>query len=135
MAQDPEQLRKNVIFCRGCTKFLPSSEFSLAVNTRVVRLCRHCKELDNEAQQREDFSCYKNILKHLCKDESELNPDAKIPYLLQVVVDTIYKEIIRVNSIKTIIGDASMLCISLIGAGSSLPCGCGMGWSVRTDWE
>ncbi|XP_027029299.2 IQ and ubiquitin-like domain-containing protein isoform X1 [Tachysurus fulvidraco] len=83
VAQDPEQLRKNVIFCRGCTKFLPSSEFSLAVNTRVVRLCRRCKELDNEAQQREDFFCYKNILKHLCKDESELNPDAKIPYLIQ----------------------------------------------------
>ncbi|MCI4381860.1 hypothetical protein PGIGA_G00256870 [Pangasianodon gigas] len=81
--QDPEQLRKNVNFCRGCSNFLPCSEFSLTVNACMVGLCRHCKELDNEARHREDFSCYKTILKRLCKDESEINPDAKIPYLLQ----------------------------------------------------
>ncbi|XP_053498229.1 IQ and ubiquitin-like domain-containing protein isoform X2 [Ictalurus furcatus] len=81
--QDPEQLRKNVHFCRGCSKFLPRSEFSLTLNARTVGLCRHCKELDNEARHREDFSYYKTILKRLCKDESEVNPDAKIPYLLQ----------------------------------------------------
>ncbi|MCJ8735972.1 hypothetical protein PDJAM_G00253630 [Pangasius djambal] len=81
--QDPEQLKKNVNFCRGCSNFLPCSEFSLTVNARMVGLCRHCKELDNEARHREDFSCYKTILKRLRKDESEVNPDAKIPYLLQ----------------------------------------------------
>lgn len=75
---------KNVRFCRGCSKFLPSSEFSLTVNSRMLRLCRHCKALDNEARQRKDFFYYKTILKRLCKDESEVNPDAKIPYLLQV---------------------------------------------------
>ncbi|KAF5907521.1 IQ and ubiquitin-like domain-containing protein isoform X1, partial [Clarias magur] len=80
--QQSEHL-KNVRFCRGCSKFLPSSEFSLTVNSRMLRLCRHCKELDNEARQRKDFSYYKTILKRLCKDESEINPDAKIPYLLQ----------------------------------------------------
>ncbi|XP_053340517.1 IQ and ubiquitin-like domain-containing protein [Clarias gariepinus] len=74
---------KNVRFCRGCSKFLPSSEFSLTVNSRMLRLCRHCKALDNEARQRKDFFYYKTILKRLCKDESEVNPDAKIPYLLQ----------------------------------------------------
>lgn len=82
--QDPEQLRKNVHFCRGCSKFLPRSEFSLTLNARTVGLCRHCKELDNEARHREDFFYYKTILKRLRKDESEVNPDAKIPYLLQV---------------------------------------------------
>ncbi|KAK3558406.1 hypothetical protein QTP86_018012 [Hemibagrus guttatus] len=81
--QDPEQLRKNVNFCRGCNKFLPSSEFSLMVNTRMVGLCHRCKELDNESRHREDISYYKTVLKHLRKDESELKPDAKIPYLLQ----------------------------------------------------
>ncbi|KAF4081393.1 hypothetical protein AMELA_G00160860 [Ameiurus melas] len=82
-AQDPEQLRKNVHFCRGCSNFLPCSEFSLTVNARTVGLCRHCKVLDNEARHREDFSYYKTILKRLRTDESEVNPDAKIPYLLQ----------------------------------------------------
>ncbi|XP_017340179.1 IQ and ubiquitin-like domain-containing protein isoform X1 [Ictalurus punctatus] len=81
--QDPEQLRKNVHLCRGCSNFLPRSEFSLTLNARTVGLCRHCKELDNEARHREDFFYYKTILKRLRKDESEVNPDAKIPYLLQ----------------------------------------------------
>lgn len=69
----------------------------MTVKTHTVGLCRHCKELDNEARHREDFANYKSILHHLRTDESKVNPDAKIPYLLQVDhVDIIYRDIIRV---------------------------------------
>lgn len=82
--QDAADLKKNIYYCRGCRNYLPSTDFTLTVNSRVMGLCFHCKELDGEARQREDFSHYKFILKRLCKDEAEYNPDSKIPYLLQV---------------------------------------------------
>ncbi|KAL6474354.1 hypothetical protein MHYP_G00179150 [Metynnis hypsauchen] len=81
--QDPTQLRKNIYFCRGCTNYLHSTEFTLTTSMQVVGLCRRCSELDNEAQRREDFSHYKTILKCLRKTEAEYSPDAKITYLLQ----------------------------------------------------
>ncbi|XP_062858578.1 IQ and ubiquitin-like domain-containing protein isoform X2 [Trichomycterus rosablanca] len=81
--QDAADLKKNIYYCRGCRNYLPSTDFALTVNSRVVGLCCRCKELDGEARQREDFSHYKTILKRLCKDEAEYNPDTKIPYLLQ----------------------------------------------------
>ncbi|TSM52339.1 IQ and ubiquitin-like domain-containing protein [Bagarius yarrelli] len=81
--QDPEQLRKNVHFCRGCSNFLPYPDFPMSINSHIVGLCRRCKKLDNEANHRKDFSYYRNILKHLQKDETEISPNAKIPYLLQ----------------------------------------------------
>lgn len=82
--QDPAKLRKNIYFCRGCNSYLRSTDFPLTANARVVGQCRRCSELDNVARHREDFSHYKNILRRLRKAEAERNPDAKIPYLLQV---------------------------------------------------
>ncbi|KAM6972939.1 IQ motif and ubiquitin-like domain-containing protein [Aplochiton taeniatus] len=81
--QDPSQLRKNIYFCRGCSRYLQSTDFSLTANARLVGQCRQCAELDNEARRREDFSHYKSILKRLRKAEADCNPEAKIPYLLQ----------------------------------------------------
>uniref|UniRef100_W5NFY4 IQ motif and ubiquitin domain containing n=1 Tax=Lepisosteus oculatus TaxID=7918 RepID=W5NFY4_LEPOC len=81
--QDPAQLRKNIYFCPGCRSYLPSTDFSLTLNSRSVGRCRKCSKLDNEARRREDLSKYKNILKHLRKSEAEHNEDAKIAFLLQ----------------------------------------------------
>ncbi|MBN3315065.1 IQUB protein, partial [Atractosteus spatula] len=81
--QDPAQLRKNIYFCPGCRSYLPSTDFSLTLNSRSVGRCRKCSKLDNEARRREDLSKYKNILKHLRKSEAEYNEDAKIAFLLQ----------------------------------------------------
>ncbi|XP_066525316.1 IQ motif and ubiquitin-like domain-containing protein isoform X2 [Hoplias malabaricus] len=81
--QDPAELRKNVYLCRGCSKYLPCSEFTLTASARVVGVCRHCSELDNEARRREDISHYRTILRRLRKAEAECSPDTKITYLLQ----------------------------------------------------
>ncbi|KAI5627059.1 IQ and ubiquitin-like domain-containing protein isoform X1 [Silurus asotus] len=106
--QDPEQLKKKNHMCRGCSKFLPRSEFPLTLTSRMMGLCRHCKQLDNEARHREDFTHYRNILKRLRKDESELNPDAKIPYLLQerdmrYLVDVIWRAQSAVSAWKDLL--------------------------------
>ncbi|XP_026874591.2 IQ and ubiquitin-like domain-containing protein isoform X2 [Electrophorus electricus] len=81
--QDPSQPRKNIYFCRSCSSYLPSTDFALPANARVLVLCCRCSELDNEARSREDVSQYKTILKQLRKTEAEYSPDAKIMYLLQ----------------------------------------------------
>ncbi|XP_045544064.1 IQ and ubiquitin-like domain-containing protein [Salmo salar] len=81
--QDPAQLRKNIYFCRGCSRYLLSTDFSLTANARLVGKCRSCSELDNEARRREDFSHYKTILRRLRKTEAQRNKEAKITYLLQ----------------------------------------------------
>nr|XP_046210872.1 IQ and ubiquitin-like domain-containing protein [Oncorhynchus gorbuscha] len=81
--QDPAQLRKNIYFCRGCSRYLLSTDFALTANARLVGKCRSCSELDNEARRREDFSHYKTILRRLRKTEAQRNKEAKITYLLQ----------------------------------------------------
>uniref|UniRef100_A0A4W5P6K2 IQ motif and ubiquitin domain containing n=1 Tax=Hucho hucho TaxID=62062 RepID=A0A4W5P6K2_9TELE len=81
--QDPAQLRKNIYFCRGCSRYLLSTDFALTANARLVGKCRSCSELDNEARRREDFSHYKTILRRLRKTEAQRDKEAKITYLLQ----------------------------------------------------
>ncbi|XP_033972762.1 IQ and ubiquitin-like domain-containing protein [Trematomus bernacchii] len=82
--QNPSQLKNDMFQCRGCQRYLQSSDFSPTAGARLSGRCRDCTGLDNIARSRDDFSCYRNILKRLRSDEMRLNQDAKIPFLLQV---------------------------------------------------
>ncbi|KAK5927419.1 hypothetical protein CgunFtcFv8_012580 [Champsocephalus gunnari] len=82
--QDPSQLKNDMFQCRGCQRYLQSSDFSPTAGARLSGRCRDCTGLDNIARSRDDFSCYRNILRRLRSDEMRLNRDAKIPFLLQV---------------------------------------------------
>ncbi|GLD61737.1 IQ and ubiquitin-like domain-containing protein [Lates japonicus] len=82
--QNPSKLRSDMFLCRSCHRYLRSSDFSSAASARLSTRCLDCAGLDNIARSRDEFSCYKNILKRLRADEQQLNEDAKIPFLLQV---------------------------------------------------
>ncbi|XP_067420081.1 IQ motif and ubiquitin-like domain-containing protein isoform X1 [Emydura macquarii macquarii] len=80
---DPLKFYKNIYFCRGCKSYLPSTEFSVPANSRIVGRCRRCCKLDNEARRREAFLKYKFMLKNLRKSEADYQDDAKIAYVVQ----------------------------------------------------
>ncbi|XP_044050149.1 IQ and ubiquitin-like domain-containing protein isoform X2 [Siniperca chuatsi] len=82
--QNPSQLKNNMFLCCGCHRYLHSANFSSSASARLSSQCRNCTGLDNIARSRDDFSCYKNILRRLRADEQRLNEEAKIPFLLQV---------------------------------------------------
>ncbi|XP_039989271.1 IQ and ubiquitin-like domain-containing protein [Xiphias gladius] len=81
--QNPSQLKNDMFLCRSCHRYRRSADFSLAASAGLIGQCRDCAGLDNIARSRNDFSCYKNILRRLRADEQELNERAKIPFLLQ----------------------------------------------------
>ncbi|XP_055078563.1 IQ and ubiquitin-like domain-containing protein [Periophthalmus magnuspinnatus] len=83
VSQDVSQLKNNMLLCRSCHRYLPTSSFSPALSS-LERRCRDCAHLDNIARNRDDFSCYKHILKRLRADEQLICKDAKIPFLMQV---------------------------------------------------
>ncbi|XP_034542639.1 IQ and ubiquitin-like domain-containing protein [Notolabrus celidotus] len=82
--QNPSQLKNNMFLCRGCHRYLQSTDFNPTASTRPSGRCRDCIGLDNIARTRNDVSCYKSILRRLRADEQEINDDSKIPFLLQV---------------------------------------------------
>ncbi|XP_029288907.1 IQ and ubiquitin-like domain-containing protein isoform X2 [Cottoperca gobio] len=82
--QNPSQLKNDVFLCRGCHRYLHSSDFNPSASVRRSGRCRDCTGLNNIARSRDDSSCYKNILRRLRADELRLNEEAKIPFLLQV---------------------------------------------------
>ncbi|KAG7234550.1 hypothetical protein INR49_004485 [Caranx melampygus] len=66
------------------TRGLEAANFTQAAGVHLSSECKDCVNLNNIARARDDFSCYKNILRRLRAEEQRLNQDAKIPFLLQV---------------------------------------------------
>ncbi|XP_033102972.1 IQ and ubiquitin-like domain-containing protein isoform X1 [Anneissia japonica] len=81
--QDPSTLRKNIYFCPSCNSYLPSTEFLLSSNSKVVGKCRCCTKIDNDGRLRQDFSHYHYMLKSLRKAEEAIGDGSRIPFLLQ----------------------------------------------------
>ena len=52
-----------VYYCRGCTKYLPSTEFYLSTTLRNLGKCKECTMKENIANQRKDDTSYVEILK------------------------------------------------------------------------
>lgn len=53
------------------------------VPCRVVGHCRQCRQLDNVARAREDFTLYRAMLKNLRKSEERFKDESHIIFLLQ----------------------------------------------------
>ena len=49
----------------------------------MVGHCRQCRELDNEARAREDFTLYRAMLRNLRKSEEKFKDHSHIVFLLQ----------------------------------------------------
>ncbi|XP_061750345.1 IQ and ubiquitin-like domain-containing protein isoform X2 [Nerophis ophidion] len=82
--KSPSMLKNDVFLCHGCQRYLCSSQFRSCAKAHLGRRCLDCTRLRNIAGSRDDFSCYKNMLKRLRDNELVLNKDNTIPFLLQV---------------------------------------------------
>lgn len=82
--QDPSTLRQNIYYCASCNQYKPSVEFQLSTNSRTVGRCRPCRNLDNDARTRQDYSHYRLMLKELRRLEESYGDDSKVAFLLQV---------------------------------------------------
>ncbi|XP_061898951.1 IQ and ubiquitin-like domain-containing protein isoform X1 [Entelurus aequoreus] len=82
--KSPSMLKNDVFLCHGCQRYLCSSQFRSCAKAHLGRRCLDCTRLRNIAGSRDDFSCYKNMLKRLRDSELVLNKDNTIPFLLQV---------------------------------------------------
>jgi hypothetical protein len=52
-----------VYYCRGCTKYLPSTEFYLSTTMKHLGRCKPCTLKENIANQRKDDTSYAGLLK------------------------------------------------------------------------
>ena len=52
--------------------------------SRVVDRCRQCRELDNQARGREDFTLYRAMLKTIRHTEETYKDNSHVIFLLQV---------------------------------------------------
>uniref|UniRef100_A0A8C4X3L6 IQ motif and ubiquitin domain containing n=1 Tax=Erpetoichthys calabaricus TaxID=27687 RepID=A0A8C4X3L6_ERPCA len=81
--QDPLTLRKNIYLCSGCNRYLTSSEFKITTRSSAIGRCQHCYLLENEAHHREEYSEYRDMLKHLRQTEADYPVKGKIACLIQ----------------------------------------------------
>ena len=51
---------------------------------RMVDRCRQCRELDNQARTRDDFTLYRAMLKTIRNTEEGYKDDSHVIFLLQV---------------------------------------------------
>ncbi|KAI8834000.1 hypothetical protein BJ741DRAFT_550779 [Chytriomyces cf. hyalinus JEL632] len=63
-----------VYYCRGCTKYLPSTEFYLSTTLTHLGRCKPCTIKENIANQRKDDSCYADLLRSMRKEEAHKRP-------------------------------------------------------------
>ena len=68
------------------TPYFPLLSFLLFYLFRsVIGHCRQCKELDNKARAREDYTLYRAMLKTICKTEENYQDDSHIIFIIQVM--------------------------------------------------
>ncbi|KAI6650870.1 hypothetical protein LOD99_5710 [Oopsacas minuta] len=81
--QDPVKLSGKVYFCKSCREYLPSVDFPLTSNARMVGHCRQCRELENRARERGDNTMFRLMLKRLRHSEDGYKDGSKLIYLMQ----------------------------------------------------
>ncbi|XP_077452531.1 IQ motif and ubiquitin-like domain-containing protein [Stigmatopora argus] len=82
--QSTTQLKNDLFLCHSCQRYLNSCHFRSCTRGHLGRRCQDCARLKNIAGNRDDFSCYRNMLKRLRDGELLLNKDNTIPFILQV---------------------------------------------------
>lgn len=69
-----------VYYCRGCTKYLPSTDFYLSTTMRHLGRCKTCTMKENIANQRKDDSCYVDMLRFAKSQEAvKRTEDSSVP--------------------------------------------------------
>ncbi|KAJ3316407.1 hypothetical protein HDU76_001833 [Blyttiomyces sp. JEL0837] len=68
-----------VYYCRGCTKYLPSTEFYLSTTMKHLGRCKPCTIKENIANQRKEDSCYADLLKSMRHQESQKRASLNTP--------------------------------------------------------
>nr|XP_057942926.1 IQ and ubiquitin-like domain-containing protein isoform X2 [Doryrhamphus excisus] len=81
--QSPSLLKNDVFLCHGCQRYLGSSHFKSCTRAHLSRRCLDCTRLRNIAGSRDDYSCYRSMLKKLRDSELLLSKDNTIPFILQ----------------------------------------------------
>ena len=69
---------------------------ALFIPIRVVSHCRQCRELDNKARAREDYTLYRAMLKTIRQTEEEYKDDSHVIFLLQVRNESLLYIVIHV---------------------------------------
>ena len=72
-----------------CTSLLLCLSFPLPSRSffpySVIGHCRQCKELENKARAREDYTLYRAMLKTIRKTEENYQDDSHIIFIIQVM--------------------------------------------------
>jgi len=68
-----------VYYCRGCTQYLPSTDFFLSTTMKHLGRCKKCTAQENAAHQRQDDSVYTRLLKLIRIQESIKRDQTGIP--------------------------------------------------------
>lgn len=57
--QDITKAKLDQIYCKTCERYLPSVEFQVSSSSVKVGKCRDCKNLENVAIKRVDYTKFK----------------------------------------------------------------------------
>ncbi|KAJ3282379.1 hypothetical protein HK104_010918 [Borealophlyctis nickersoniae] len=68
-----------VYYCRGCTSYLPSTEFYLSTTMKHLGKCKNCTTKENIATQRKDDSVYADMLRMIRIQEGHKRNQSGIP--------------------------------------------------------
>lgn len=82
--QDMLNAKLDQIYCKTCERYLPSIEFQVSSSSAKVGKCRNCKNLENLAIKRVDYTKFKVMLQRIQKDEQKYGQDSRICFLLTV---------------------------------------------------
>lgn len=80
--QDVLNAKLDQIYCKTCERYLPSIEFQVSSSSAKVGKCRGCKNLENLAIKRVDYTKFKFMLQRIQKDEQRYGQDSRICFLL-----------------------------------------------------
>ena len=88
--QDMLNAKLDQIYCKTCERYLPSIEFQVSSSSAKVGKCRSCKNLENLAIKRVDYTKFKVMVQRIQRDEQKYGQDSRICFLLTVSQFWIY---------------------------------------------
>lgn len=80
--QDILDAKLENFYCKTCERYLPSIEFQVSSSSSKVGKCKNCRNLENLALKRIDYTKFKYLLQRIQKDEQTYGPDSRMCYLV-----------------------------------------------------
>ncbi|RMZ94353.1 IQ and ubiquitin-like domain-containing, partial [Brachionus plicatilis] len=80
----PQDINEKIesFYCSTCQRYLPSTEFQISSSSSKVGKCRSCRNLENLALKRVDFTKFKFMLARIQQDEQSYSSNSRICFLL-----------------------------------------------------